>query len=105
MWMAQQESADKTASPAEGELQLPTIVANHHILFLDKKASSSGAVKPPMADDLLEHYTPEPLFRTVSSFLTRATVSHSLMMRTTQTRAAAVRLSTSSDCSTRAAFS
>lgn len=61
MWMAQQESADKTASPAEGELQLPTIVANHHILFLDKKASSSGAVKPPMADDLLEHYTPEQL--------------------------------------------
>lgn len=61
MWMAQQESADKTASPEEGELQLPTIIANHHILFLDKKASSSGAVKPPMADDLLDHYTPEQL--------------------------------------------
>lgn len=61
MWMAQQESAEKTASPADGELQLPVIVANHHILFLDKKASSSGAVKPPMADDLLNHYTPEQL--------------------------------------------
>lgn len=61
MWMAQQESADKTASPEEGELQLPTIIANHHILFLDKKASSSSAVKPPMADDLLDHYTPEQL--------------------------------------------
>ena len=61
MWMAQQESAGKTASPAEGELQMPVIVANHHILFLDKKASSSGAVKPPMADDLLSHYTPEQL--------------------------------------------
>ena len=61
MWMAQQESDTKTASPADGELQLPVIVANHHILFLDKKASSSGAVKPPMADDLLSHYTPEQL--------------------------------------------
>lgn len=61
MWMAQQEADTKTASPADGELQMPVIVANHHILFLDKKASSSGAVKPPMADDLLEHYTPEQL--------------------------------------------
>ena len=61
MWMAQQEAAEKSADPAEGELQLPVIVANHHILFLDKKASSSGAVKPPMADDLLSHYTPEQL--------------------------------------------
>ncbi len=61
MWMAQQAAAEKSADPAEGELQLPTIVANHHILFLDKKASSSGAVKPPMADELLNHYTPEQL--------------------------------------------
>ena len=61
MWMAQQESAEKTATPAEGDIQLPIIVANHHILFLDKKASSSGAVKPPMADDLLNYYTPEQL--------------------------------------------
>ncbi len=61
MWMAQQAAAEKTADPAEGELQMPTIVANHHILFLDKKASSSGAVKPPMADELLNHYTPEQL--------------------------------------------
>jgi methionyl-tRNA synthetase len=61
MWMAQQESETKSASPEEGELQMPVIVANHHILFLDKKASSSGAVKPPMADDLLDHYTPEQL--------------------------------------------
>lgn len=61
MWMAQQAAAEKTADPPEGELQMPVIVANHHILFLDKKASSSGAVKPPMADDLLEHYTPEQL--------------------------------------------
>ena len=61
MWMAQQQAAEKTSNPPEGELQMPVIVANHHILFLDKKASSSGAVKPPMADDLLNHYTPEQL--------------------------------------------
>ena len=61
MWMAQQAAAEKTADPAEGEMQLPVIIANHHILFLDKKASSSGAVKPPMADDLLNYYTPEQL--------------------------------------------
>ncbi len=61
MWMAQQESDEKTFEPADGELQLPVICANHHILFLDKKASSSGSVKPPMADELLEHYTAEQL--------------------------------------------
>lgn len=61
MWMAQQESSEKTSDIPDGELQMPTIVANHHILFLDKKASSSGDVKPPMADDLLNYYTPEQL--------------------------------------------
>lgn len=35
--------------------------ANYHILFMGKKASSSGAVKPPMACDLLDYYTPEQL--------------------------------------------
>ena len=35
--------------PDEGQVQLPTLIANCHILFLDKKASSSGKVKPPMA--------------------------------------------------------
>lgn len=36
-------------------------VANYHILFMGKKASSSGDVKPPMACDLLDYYTPEQL--------------------------------------------
>ena len=36
-------------------------VANHHILFMNKKASSSGKITPPMADELLEHYTAEQL--------------------------------------------
>lgn len=61
MWMAQQAASEKLSDAPDGELQMPTIIANYHILFLDKKASSSGAVKPPMADDLLNYYTPEQL--------------------------------------------
>lgn len=38
-----------------------TPVANYHILFMNKKASSSGKIKPPMAEELLDHYTPEQL--------------------------------------------
>lgn len=60
MWLATQNGAP-TLEPPEGALQLTTVVANHHILFLDKKASSSGAVKPPMAAELLYHYTAEQL--------------------------------------------
>ncbi len=38
-----------------------TPIANHHILFMNKKASSSGEIAPPMAAELLEYYTPEQL--------------------------------------------
>ena len=38
-----------------------TPIANYHILFMNKKASSSGAIKPPMAAELLDVYTPEQL--------------------------------------------
>ncbi|MDE6710546.1 MAG: class I tRNA ligase family protein, partial [Oscillospiraceae bacterium] len=61
MFMALQGKEKLSCDPAEGELQLPILVANHHILFLDKKASSSGAVKPPMAAELLDYYTAEQL--------------------------------------------
>lgn len=61
MFMAAQGKGTLTIHPEEGQLTLPTLVANNHILFLNKKASSSGAVKPPMAEDLLAHYTPEQL--------------------------------------------
>ena len=47
--------------PEDGHIRLPIVVANNHILFLDKKASSSSDIKPPMANDLLEHYMPEQL--------------------------------------------
>ena len=42
-------------------LRQTTPVANYHVLFMNKKASSSGAIKPPMAHELLEHYTAEQL--------------------------------------------
>lgn len=63
MWMAfQSEDRDKMSpTNSAGHLTMPVLVANHHILFLDKKASSSGSVKPPMAAELLEHYTAEQL--------------------------------------------
>lgn len=61
MFMAAQGKDGITVHPAEGQLTLPTLVANNHILFLNKKASSSGTVKPPMAEELLDYYTAEQL--------------------------------------------
>lgn len=60
IWLGMQ-GPDPVSEPPEGEWQLTHLVANRHLLFLDKKASSSGKVKPPMAADLLEHYTAEQL--------------------------------------------
>lgn len=61
MAIASQGKDGLKSDPDDGELQLPILMANNHILFLDKKASSSGAVKPPMADELLDYYTAEQL--------------------------------------------
>ena len=61
MFMALQGKEGIVSDPADGDMQLPVLCANNHILFLDKKASSSGSVKPPMAADLLDYYTPEQL--------------------------------------------
>lgn len=60
MFMALQQG-ENTSDPADGELQLPILCANNHILFLDKKASSSSDIKPPMANELLDYYTAEQL--------------------------------------------
>ncbi len=49
------------ASGFDGELRVTSVIANKHLLFLDKKASSSGQVKPPMARDLLQYYSAEEL--------------------------------------------
>lgn len=61
MFMALQGKDNLTVHPKDGQMTLPTLVANNHILFLNKKASSSGAVKPPMANELLDYYTAEQL--------------------------------------------
>ncbi|MBR6599184.1 MAG: class I tRNA ligase family protein [Oscillospiraceae bacterium] len=61
MILASQGKDNLNSDPADGQMQMPILMANNHILFLDKKASSSGNVKPPMADELLDYYTAEQL--------------------------------------------
>ncbi|MGI6045768.1 MAG: methionine--tRNA ligase [Eggerthellaceae bacterium] len=46
---------------AEQPIRQTRLIANHHLLFGNKKASSSSEVKPPSADDLLDHYTVDQL--------------------------------------------
>lgn len=48
---------EKTDRP----LRQTRLIANYHVLLGSKKASSSGAVKPPAAGELLEHYTAQQL--------------------------------------------
>ncbi|MDR3316381.1 MAG: class I tRNA ligase family protein [Coriobacteriales bacterium] len=61
LWSALPAGHEPRAVAAAGELQQSLLVANYHLQFLGKKASSSGTVKPPMADELLEYYTAEQL--------------------------------------------
>jgi len=60
MFMATQGTEPSVDVP-EGHIRLPELIVNNHILFLNKKASSSSEIKPPMAGDLLQYYTPEQL--------------------------------------------
>jgi methionyl-tRNA synthetase len=55
------QGAQPVADPPEGQLQPTHLIANRHLLFLGKKASSSGMVKPPMAHELLDFYTADQL--------------------------------------------
>ncbi len=50
-----------TAEGTGEELRQTELVANYHLLFMNKKASSSGSIKPPLASELLEYYTAEQL--------------------------------------------
>lgn len=55
------QGTEPVSSPETGQFQLPSLIVNNHLLFLDKKASSSGNIKPPTADELLDYYTAEQL--------------------------------------------
>jgi len=61
MFMALQGKDGNVSDPPDGQMQLPILCANNHILFLNAKASSSGKIRPPMADELLDYYTAEQL--------------------------------------------
>ena len=60
MWLATQEGEPVVEAP-EGDLQISQLIVNKHSLFMGNKASSSGSIKPPMADELLDYYTHEQL--------------------------------------------
>lgn len=61
LWPATQVGHDPHVDGTGDDLRQTTLVPNYHILFMGKKASSSGAIKPPMAAELLDYYTPEQL--------------------------------------------
>lgn len=58
MFMATQGKNFKFDAP-EGQLQITKICPIKSILYMNSKASSSGALKPPMATEFLNYYTPE----------------------------------------------
>ncbi|MBQ8845428.1 MAG: class I tRNA ligase family protein [Clostridia bacterium] len=60
IWLATQ-GENPTLDPSEGQLRNTHIIPSKHVLYLNVKASSSGAFKPPMARELLNYYTPEQL--------------------------------------------
>ena len=57
LWEALRPGEIFSHEPTTRPLRQTRLIANYHVLLGNKKASSSGAVKPPTADELLEHYT------------------------------------------------
>jgi len=56
LFMALNEAAGR-----DKQANLPIVIPSRHLFFGNSKASSSGKVKPPGADELLEYYTAEQL--------------------------------------------
>lgn len=54
-------SVKYSEKPNMENIHLPHLISNYHILFMDKKASSSSDFKPPTAKELLNYYTAEQL--------------------------------------------
>jgi methionyl-tRNA synthetase len=61
LFSALQTGHEPTAEGTGQELRQAKLIANYHLLFMNKKASSSGDIKPPLASELLEYYTAEQL--------------------------------------------
>ncbi len=57
MFMHYNENPNVNAD--EGDLQITKINPIKSILYMNQKASSSGSLKPPMAEEFLNYYTPE----------------------------------------------
>lgn len=61
MWLCTQKNLPPTLDIPDGELNMSHLIVNKHSMFMGNKASSSGAIKPPKPNELLEHYTVEQL--------------------------------------------
>jgi len=60
MWLCTQGKNPSLDIP-NGNLNMSRLIVNKHSMFLGNKASSSGVIKAPNLNDLLEHYTIEQL--------------------------------------------
>ena len=60
MWLCTQ-GKNPTLNIPQDNLNMSHLIVNKHSLFMGNKASSSGNIKPPKPDELLEHYTVEQL--------------------------------------------
>ena len=58
MWLYSQ-GENPALHPDDDNLRITKINPIKSILYMDKKASSSGQIKPPMAEEFLKYYTPE----------------------------------------------
>lgn len=60
MWLCTQGENPSLDIP-DGYLNMSHLIVNKHSLFLGNKASSSGSIKPPKPDELLQYYSVEQL--------------------------------------------
>ena len=58
IWLSMQGKKPIFPAP-DGELQTTTIVPIKYLLWMNTMASSSGKIKPPLAKEMLNYYTPD----------------------------------------------